>query len=97
MKTGTLLLRPLRPAMALDKLRGHIRYLNDSLRTEQAHVHRVRAVIRFHGAAPRNPGRQQSRGISVLIGMRAASTSTSRGRVARQGLSFGRDRSAINR
>ena len=40
---------PPRPVRVLDQLRHRLRYLHDSLRTEQAYVHWVRAFIRFHG------------------------------------------------
>ena len=39
---------PLRSARILDQLRERIRYLHRSLRTEEAHVYRARALIRVH-------------------------------------------------
>ena len=37
------------PERLLDQLRGQIRYLHYSIRTEDAYVHWVRAYVRFHG------------------------------------------------
>ena len=37
------------PGRLLDQLRGQIRYLHYSIRTEEAYVHWVRAFVRFHG------------------------------------------------
>ena len=37
------------PERLLDQLRGQIRYLHYSIRTEEAYVHWVRAYVRFHG------------------------------------------------
>ena len=37
------------PVRLLDALREQIRYMHDSIRTEQTYVHWVRTFIRFHG------------------------------------------------
>ena len=39
MKTGTLLLPPLKSARLLDQVRERVRYLHYSMRTEQSHVY----------------------------------------------------------
>jgi len=37
------------PERLLDRLRGQVRYLHYSIRTEQAYVHWVQSFVRFHG------------------------------------------------
>ncbi|EPU0874018.1 phage integrase N-terminal SAM-like domain-containing protein, partial [Escherichia coli] len=49
MKTATAPLPPLRSVKVLDQLRERIRYLHYSLRTEQAYVHWVRALLQIVG------------------------------------------------
>lgn len=49
MKSSTASLPSLRSVKVLDQRRERIRYLHCSLRTEQAHVHWVRAFLRLHG------------------------------------------------
>ncbi len=65
MKTSTLPLPPLRSVKVLNQLRERIRYLDYSLRTEQAYVHWVRAFNRFHGL--RHPATLGSSEVEALL------------------------------
>lgn len=49
MKTGNLVLPPLKSAKLLDQVRERIRYLYYSIRTEDSYVYWIRWFIRFHG------------------------------------------------
>ena len=49
MKSGNPALPPLKSVKLLDQLRERIRYLHNSIRTEESYVYWVRAFIRFHG------------------------------------------------
>lgn len=64
----------------LDQLRERIRYLHDSLRTEQAYVHWVRAFIRFNGMRhPKGMGAPEVQAfLSWLSAERRVSVSTHR-------------------
>jgi integron integrase len=73
-------LRSARPPRLLDSLRGQIRSLHYSLRTEEAYVHWVRAFIRFHGLRhPAELGRAEVESfLSWLAADRQVSPSTHR-------------------
>jgi site-specific recombinase XerD len=64
----------------LEALRGRIRYLHYSIRTEEAYVHWVRAFVRFHGRRhPRQMGAEEVQGyLSWLAAERYVSASTHR-------------------
>ena len=53
-------LPPLQSHRLLGQVRGRIRYLHCSLRTEQAYVHWIRAFVRYHGLRyPRDIGQAE--------------------------------------
>ena len=68
---------PVAPRL-LDQVRGRIRYLHYSLRTEEAYVHWVRAYARFHDR--RHPwtlaGADAERFLNALVNERKVSAST---------------------
>ena len=68
------------PRRLLDQLRERIRYLHCSIRTEDAHVHWVRAFVRFHGLRhPRQMGASEVQAfLSWLAVERHVSVSTHR-------------------
>jgi len=68
------------PRSLLDAVRGRVRYLHYSLRTEQAYVHWIRAFVRYHGLRhPKTMGRPEVEAfLTWLSNERGVSVSTHR-------------------
>jgi len=73
-------LPPLQSARLLDQVRERVRYLHDSIRTEQAYVHWVRAFVRFPCLRyPRDMGQAEFESfLSWLAAERQVTVSTRR-------------------
>ena len=56
----------LQSSRLLDHVRERIRYLHDSIRTEQAYVHWVRAFVRFH-ELKRHPSEMGARAVEAFL------------------------------
>ncbi len=58
----------LRVIRLLDQVCARIRYKHYSLRTEQAYVHWVRMVVKWHGLRhPRDMGQLEIKGFQVIM------------------------------